>query len=97
VNNEHVYTIQEGSTPQLRVRDENKWYLIRETWNGARMVNQEIISSHNTEAEAAQAREDAKARSRMAATLGSARTDRKAAAVRENGKKGGRPRKKPQE
>lgn len=55
--NTHVYYIQHGSTGELRVTDERKWYVVEETWSGKRIVNERIVASCATEAEAATIRD----------------------------------------
>jgi hypothetical protein len=50
---------QQGSTPDLRVSDENKWYVSYEDWQGNSIVNKGIVSSHSTEVEAIAARKQA--------------------------------------
>jgi hypothetical protein len=52
----HVYTVQQGSSGTLRVTDESAWYLVRETWQGARLLDARIVSKHETRAEALDAR-----------------------------------------
>jgi hypothetical protein len=97
MNNVHRFYTQQGSSAELRVRDQDRWYVTRETWQGERMVDIKIVSSHDTYEEAKQAESNAIDRSNAAAALGSVRSERKTAAVRENGKKGGRPRKAKEE
>ena len=46
------YAIQHGSSETLRVADENGWYVVRETWERARLVNVQIESKQATEPEA---------------------------------------------
>lgn len=55
--NKHVYYIQHGSSGELRVADERKWYVVEETWCEHQIVNERIVRSCATEAEAATIRD----------------------------------------
>ena len=54
----HVYVFQQGSSDTFQVSDERAWYVLRETWQGAQLLNTRLVSAHTTRAEAL----DAKAR-----------------------------------
>lgn len=54
----HVYVVQQGSSSTFRVSDEGAWYLLREVWEGAALLDTRRVSKHLTRAEAL----DAKAR-----------------------------------
>lgn len=54
----HVYGIQQGSSGTFQVSDEHAWYVLRETWQGAQLLDTRLVSKHLTHAEAL----DAKAR-----------------------------------
>jgi hypothetical protein len=84
----NVIFIQQGSSNTLHARDD-KWHVIREEWEGSRILNSVILSSYATELEAAQDRDVRKA----ASTLGSIKSERKSKSSAENGKLGGRPKK----
>lgn len=90
-----VYSYQHGSTPDFNVSDQNKWYVIEEVWEGGRMLNQTIRDTADSEQEAISKRKALIDTYKAAAALGrrggAAKSDAKAAAVRENGKRGGRP------
>ena len=51
-----IFFIQQGSSNTLRVMNEKKWYVIREAWQGSRLLNSVILSCFDTEQEAADAR-----------------------------------------
>jgi hypothetical protein len=90
-----AFYYQHGSTPDLRVTNENLFYVTEEDWRGDQRLNVTIRASFVTEAEAVTERAALEAASKAAASLGrrggAAKSDAKAAAVRENGKRGGRP------
>jgi hypothetical protein len=50
------YYVQQGSSGLVHTRNENMFYVIRETWSGSQIVNTTIMSAHDTEAEAFQAK-----------------------------------------
>jgi len=54
----HVYVVQQGSSGTFEVSDERAWYVLRETWQGAQLLDTRLVSKHLTRAEAL----DAKAR-----------------------------------
>ncbi len=81
--------IQQGSSSTLRVGNENRWYLVKEEWQGARLLNSVILGSYDTDQEAASAGNIHNA----AAALGSIKSEHKAKTSAANGKLGGRPRK----
>lgn len=85
----NVIFIQQGSSNTLRVQNESRWYVVREEWEGSRILDSVILSSHETEEAAERDRDIRKA----AAALGSIRSARKAKSSAANGKLGGRPRK----
>lgn len=85
----NVIFIQQGSSNTLRVSNESRWYVVREEWEGSRILNTVILSSHDTEAEAERDRDIRKA----AAALGSIRSERKSKSSANNGRLGGRPKK----
>ena len=65
-----VYSIQHGSTPDFNVSEQNKWYVIEETWEDGKMLNQTIKAKVDTEAEAAESRKAFIATYKAAAALG---------------------------
>lgn len=85
--------IQQGSSQTLRVLDENRWYVVKEEWEGSRLLNSVILSSYKTEAEATNARDTHKAAAALGKLGGASRSNAKRKASAENGKKGGRPKK----
>lgn len=48
----HTYTIQQGSSGTFRVSDERAWYVLRETWQDAQLLNVQIVSKHRTREQA---------------------------------------------
>ncbi|MCZ7539129.1 MAG: hypothetical protein M5U29_04270 [Anaerolineae bacterium] len=52
----HVYVVQQGSSNTFEVSDENAWYLLRETWQGARLLDTQIVSKHLTREDALEAK-----------------------------------------
>ena len=60
-----VVFIQQGSSNTLRVENENKWYVVREEWQGSRLLNSVILSSHDTDTAAETARDIYKAASAL--------------------------------
>lgn len=81
--------IQQGSSSTLRVSNEDKWYVVREEWQGSKLLNSVILNSFDTESDARNALNVRNA----AAALGSIRSARKSASSAANGKLGGRPKK----
>lgn len=55
---ELVHVVQQGSSGTIRVSDESAWYLLREVWQGRKLLDTRIVSKHATRALAL----DAKAR-----------------------------------
>lgn len=58
MNNEtfDVLVIQQGSSGTFEVSDERSWYVLRETWQGARLLNTRIVGKHQTEHDAQRAK-----------------------------------------
>jgi hypothetical protein len=48
----HAYIVQQGSSDTFEVSDENAWYVLRETWQGARLLDTRIVSKHLTREDA---------------------------------------------
>ena len=86
-----VIFIQQGSSQTLRVNDESKWYVVREEWEGSRILNSTILASYDTEETAAQERNIRIAATTLGRKGGSAISERKAISSRINGRLGGRP------
>ena len=40
--------VQRGSSSTLRVSDEDKYYVIEEVWEGSKLLNTYILSSHSS-------------------------------------------------
>ena len=89
-----VVFIQQGSSNTLRVENENKWYVVREEWQGSRLLNSVILSSHDTDTSAETARDIYKAASALGHKGGSSTSKAKQKSSAENGKLGGRPKSK---
>lgn len=89
-----VVFIQQGSSNTLRVENENKWYVVREEWQGSRLLNSVILSSHDTDTVAETARDIYKAASALGRKGGSSTSKAKRKSSAENGKLGGRPKSK---
>jgi len=86
-----VVFIQQGSSNALRVENENKWYVIREEWQGSRLLNSVILSSHDTDIAAETARDIYKSASALGRKGGLSTSDIKKKSSAENGRLGGRP------
>jgi hypothetical protein len=86
--------IQQGSSSTLRVENEDRWYLVKEEWQGSQLLNSVILGSYNTEQEAKSARNIRTSAAALGKKGGLVRSDVKTNAVRKNGKLGGRPKKK---
>ena len=41
----HSYVIQKGSSQTMRVCDENRFYVVREDWEGSQLLNSVIVFS----------------------------------------------------
>lgn len=91
------FLIQRGSTPDFKVNgDQSKWYITRETWQGARILSVDLVGGPcDTDVDAANLRDELKSTNAAAVALGAlggkSKSERKVAAVRANGRKGGRP------
>lgn len=48
----HAYIVQQGSSNTFRVTDESAWFVLRETWQGARLLDTQIVSKHLTREDA---------------------------------------------
>lgn len=46
------YAIQQGSSNTLQVRDQNTWRVVREAWEGARLINVQLVYTCTNEATA---------------------------------------------
>jgi hypothetical protein len=78
----NVVFIQQGSSNILRVVNEKKWYVIREEWQGEKILNSVILSSHDTEQAAETARDIYKAAVALGRKGGLATSDAKTKANR---------------
>lgn len=56
----HAYFVQQGSSNTLHVPDEAAWYVIKEAWEGSRLLSTVIISRHASKEDALAAKEAAK-------------------------------------
>ena len=44
--------VQQGSSQTLNTSDENRWYVIKEIWEGSQLLDARIIASASTKEEA---------------------------------------------
>ena len=44
--------VQQGSSQTVRTGDENRWYVIKEIWEGSQLLDSHIIASASTKEEA---------------------------------------------
>jgi len=86
--------VQQGSSNTLRVKNEMLFNVVKEEWEGSRLLHTFILSSHETEADANQARDIYKAASALGRKGGSSTSKAKQKSSAENGKLGGRPKSK---
>ena len=63
-----VYVVQQGSSSTFRVSDEGAWYLLCETWEGARLLDTRLVSKHLTQADALDAKARAEGRAEASAS-----------------------------
>lgn len=48
----YTHAIQKGSSGTFRVSDERAWYVLRETWQDAQLLNTQLVSKHLTREQA---------------------------------------------
>lgn len=44
--------VQQGSSPQFRVRNECRWYVLKEVWQGSHLLNTRLLASYIDRADA---------------------------------------------
>jgi hypothetical protein len=52
MHNNTIFFAQQGSSNEIRVSDQDKWYVIRQVWEGSQILDTGIESSYATRDEA---------------------------------------------